>query len=49
VQYCLSLIFVFMKCPTNSEPFVTFTFSGFHKVKAFTGEADYDLQKLQWQ
>jgi hypothetical protein len=49
VQYCLSLIFVFMKCPTNSAPFVTFTVSGFHKVNAFTGAADQDQQELQWQ
>jgi hypothetical protein len=33
----------------NSSPFVTFTFPGFHSVKAFTGPADQDRQELQWQ
>jgi hypothetical protein len=30
-------------------PAVTFTASGFHSVKAFTGEADQDRHELQWQ
>jgi hypothetical protein len=33
----------------NSAPLVTFTLSGFHRVKAFAGEADHDRQESQWQ
>ncbi len=33
----------------EAAPFVTFTFSGFHSVKAFAGEADHERQELQWQ
>jgi hypothetical protein len=32
-----------------SAPAVTFTASGFHSVKAFTGAADQDRHELQWQ
>jgi hypothetical protein len=28
---------------------VTFTFSGFQRVKALTGDAAHDLQDWQWQ
>jgi hypothetical protein len=28
---------------------VTLTFSGFHSVKALTGDADQERQELQWQ
>jgi hypothetical protein len=38
-----------MEWATNSAPLITFTLSGFHKVKAFTGAADHDRQELQWQ
>jgi hypothetical protein len=49
VQNWRSLIAVFLKWPTNWAPFVTFTSSGFHRVKAFTGPADQERQELQWQ
>src|SRR5260370_27142301 len=49
VQYLRSLTGVFMNLPTNSAPFVTFTFSGFHKGKAFTGPADQNRLERQWQ
>jgi hypothetical protein len=31
----------------NSFPRVTFTFSGFHSVNAFTGPADHDRHERQ--
>ena len=40
---------VFMKWPTKPAPVVTLTFSGFHKLNAFTGAADQDRHALQWQ
>ena len=49
VQNLRSLTGVFMNLPMNSAPLVTFTFSGFHRVKAFTGPADHERQELQWQ
>jgi hypothetical protein len=49
VQYCRPLLFVFIKRARALAPFVTLTFSGFHKVKALTGAADHDRQELQWQ
>jgi hypothetical protein len=33
----------------SSAPFVISTFCGFHKVKAFMGDADQDRHELQWQ
>jgi hypothetical protein len=38
-----------MNLPTNSAPLETLTFSGFHRVKAFTGPADQERQERQWQ
>jgi hypothetical protein len=35
--------------PILSAPLVTSTFSGFHSVKALTGDADHDRQEVQWQ
>src|ERR1700730_7541533 len=49
VQYCRSLMLVFMEWPTKPAPVVTLTFSGFHKLNAFTGAADQDRHALQWQ
>ena len=31
------------------EVFWTFTASGFHRLKAFTGAPDHDRQEWQWQ
>jgi hypothetical protein len=49
VQNCRSLASVFLKWPICSAPLVILTFSGFHKVKAFTGPADHARQDSQWQ
>ena len=43
------LMLVFMKWPTKPAPVVILTFSGFHRVNAFTGAADQDRHALQWQ
>src|SRR3954468_9890497 len=39
----------FHEVPDELAPFVTFTFSGFHSVNAFTGAADQERQESQWQ
>jgi hypothetical protein len=49
LQYCRSLTGVFENMAIWSCPFVTFTASGFQRLKALSGPPDQERQDWQWQ